>query len=104
MPYLIQHSTSLRRNSIFAKKKFVKLYIKIIIIVKNYNTITTMETLELEKRINKIKVQETDLYDEDGYLIASLEEGLADERAGRLISFKSREDRMRYLLQEFDDV
>ncbi|MCL2039722.1 MAG: hypothetical protein FWG85_04755 [Bacteroidetes bacterium] len=59
-----------------------------------------METLELEKPINKIKVQETDLYDEEGYLIASLEEGLADERAGLGMSFKSWDDMMKYIDEE----
>jgi hypothetical protein len=46
-----------------------------------------MENLLKENKI--IEEKDPALYDEDGYLIASLEEGLADERAGRLISFKS---------------
>jgi hypothetical protein len=60
-----------------------------------------MENLLKENEI--LEEKDPALYDEDGYLIASLEEGLADERAGRVISYKSREDRMKYLFQETDD-
>jgi len=38
-----------------------------------------------------------ELYDEDGYLIASLEEGIADYEAKRTITFKSWEDKMKYI-------
>jgi len=63
-----------------------------------------METLELKIPKNKIKKQEKELYDEDGYSIASLKEGLAEYKAGLAISFKSREDKMRYIMQGLDDV
>ena len=62
-----------------------------------------METLELEKPINKIKIQETDLYDEDGYLIASLEEGIAEYKAGLGMSFKSWDDMMKYIDEEINN-
>jgi len=60
-----------------------------------------METLEIE---TKIRTQEIELYDEDGYSVASLEEGIAEYRAGLAISFKSKKDKMRYIMQELDDV
>jgi len=63
-----------------------------------------METLELETPKNKIKKQKTELYDEDGYSIAALEKGLAEYKAGLAISFKSKEDKMRYIMQGLDDV
>jgi hypothetical protein len=46
-----------------------------------------MENLLKESEI--LEEKDTALYDEDGYLIASLEEGLADERAGRGRSYKN---------------
>ena len=61
-----------------------------------------METLEIETT-KRILIQEKPLYDEDGYLIASLEEGLADERAGRFRSFKSWEDMIKTLQWEIDN-
>ncbi|MCL2040243.1 MAG: hypothetical protein FWG85_07425 [Bacteroidetes bacterium] len=65
-----------------------------------------METLELEKTItqNNIELQQNNLYDEDGYLIASFEEALAEYNAGLAISFKSKEDKMKYIMQGLDDV
>ena len=60
-----------------------------------------MEVLELETvEKNKIEIQDANLYDEDGYLIASLEEGLAEERAGLGMSFKSWDDMMKYIDEE----
>jgi hypothetical protein len=46
-----------------------------------------MENLLTEKEI--LEEKDPTLYDEDGYLIASLEEGLADERAGRGKTYKN---------------
>ena len=60
-----------------------------------------MEVLELEN--NEIKIQNANLYDEDGYLIASLEEGIADYKAGRTISFKSWDDKMKYIDEVIKD-
>ena len=48
-------------------------------------------------------LQEANVLDEDGYSVASLEEGLADERAGRLRSFESWDDMIKTLQQEIDD-
>jgi len=56
-----------------------------------------METVEAE-----IKAK-TELYDEDGYSIASLEEALAEERAGLGRSFSSREEMIKTLQWEIDN-
>ena len=56
-----------------------------------------METLELKRPKNKIK---TELCDEDGYSVASLEEGIADYKAGRVMRFVSREEFMEYIDRE----
>ncbi|MCL2040193.1 MAG: hypothetical protein FWG85_07165 [Bacteroidetes bacterium] len=60
-----------------------------------------METLELER--NQIKTQNENLYDEDGYLIASLEEGLADERAGRGRTYKNWDEFIRQMQWEINN-
>ena len=61
-----------------------------------------METLEIETT-KRILIQEKPLYDEDGYLIASLEEGLAEERAGLGRSFASWDEMIKTLQWEIDN-
>ncbi|MCL2312141.1 MAG: hypothetical protein FWC41_06600 [Firmicutes bacterium] len=56
-----------------------------------------MEVLEKERTKEKIKEQKANLYDEDGYLIASLEEWLADERAGRGKLYKNWDEFIKYI-------
>jgi len=44
-----------------------------------------------------------ELYDEDGYSIASLEEALAEEQTGLGRSFSSRDEMIKTLLWEIDN-
>jgi hypothetical protein len=53
--------------------------------------------------VEKTKKIDAELYDEEGYSIASLEEGIADYKAGRTRSFKSWDDMMKTLQWEIDN-
>jgi len=58
-----------------------------------------MEDLLLEKT----EIECAELYDEEGYSIASLEEGIADYKAGRVIANESWEEMIQKLQWEIDN-
>ena len=61
-----------------------------------------MDTVVETTIIKSIK-EAPELYDEDGYLIASLEEGIADYKAGRVIKKESWEEMMQKIQWEIDN-